>query len=109
MEPHIVEEDSMDTGTHVETGFRTAKRWSVEVFIGEHDGKTRAEARLHTDDPTDLIGIGTSRLNPSDKDIPEIGDELAVARALSELAHLLLHAAVEDIAGVTQERVELTR
>jgi hypothetical protein len=99
----------MDTGTHVETGFRTAKRWSVEVFIGEHDGKTRAEARLHTDDPTNLIGIGTSRLNPTDSDVPEIGDELAVARALSELAHLLLHAAVEDIAGVTQQRVELTR
>jgi hypothetical protein len=99
----------MDTGMHPPTGFRTAKRWSVEVFIGEHDGKTRAEARLHTDDPTNLIGIGTSRLNPTDADVPEIGDELAVARALSELAHLLLHAAVEDIAGVTQQRVELTR
>jgi len=45
----------------------------------------------------------------TDSDVPEIGDELAVARALSELAHQLLHAAVEDIAGVTQQRVELTR
>ncbi|MET1060226.1 MAG: DUF1876 domain-containing protein [Nocardioides sp.] len=99
----------MDTGTHVDTDFRTAKHWSVEVFIGEHEGKTRAEARLHTDDPTNLIGIGTSRLNPTDSDVPEIGDELAVARALSELAHLLLHAAAEDIAGVTHERVELAR
>ena len=99
----------MDTGTHDGSGFRAAKRWNVEVFIGEHDGKTRAEARLHTADPTSLIGIGTARLNPSDSDVPEIGDELAVARALSELAHKLLHAAVEDIAGVTKQRVQLTR
>ena len=101
----------MDTGVHIpeeSTHFRAAKRWNVEVFIGEHDGKTRAEARLHTD-ATNLIGTGTSRLNPTDSDVPEIGDELAVARALSELAHQLLHAAAEDIAGVTHERVKLSR
>ena len=102
----------MDTGVHIpeeSTHFRAAKRWNVEVFIGEHDGKTRAEARLHTDAPTNLLGTGTSRLNPTDSDVPEIGDELAVARALSELAHQLLHAAAEDIAGVTHERVKLSR
>ena len=102
----------MDTGVHIpeeSTHFRAAKRWNVEVFIGEHDGKTRAEARLHTDAPTNLIRTGTSRLNPTDSDVPEIGDELAVARALSELAHQLLHAAAEDIAGVTHERVKLSR
>ena len=84
----------MDTGVHVGTtaGFRAAKRWNVEVFIGEHEGKTRAEARLHTAEPTSHIGIGTARLNPTDSDVPEIGDELAVARALSDLSHQLLDA-----------------
>lgn len=102
----------MDTGVHVDTatsGFRAAKRWNVEVFIGEHDGKTKAEARLHTEKPTGHIGIGTARLNPTDTDVPAIGDELAVARALSELAHQLLHAAAEDIGRSTHERVSLSR
>lgn len=102
----------MDTGVHVDTatsGFRAAKRWNVEVFIGEHAGKTRAEARLHTEKPTGHIGIGTARLNPTDTDVPAIGDELAVARALSELAHQLLHAAAEDIGRSTHERVSLSR
>ena len=100
----------MDTGVHVGTtaGFRAAKRWNVEVFIGEHEGKTRAEARLHTTEPTSHIGIGTARLNPTDSDVPEIGDELSVARALADLSHQLLEASAELISGSTMERVHLT-
>ena len=41
--------------------------------------------------------------------MPEIGDELATARALSDLAHHLLDAAAEDIGSVTQEHVRLYR
>ena len=33
--------------------------------------------------------------------MPEIGDELAVARALSDLAHLLIDATVNDIEAMT--------
>jgi hypothetical protein len=39
--------------------------------------------------------------------VPEIGDEIAVARALIELAENLLHAAASDIEGVTSEKVRL--
>jgi hypothetical protein len=81
------------------------KTWSVEIFIGEHEGRTRAVAKLHTDDPTHLTGTGLARLHPGDRDVPEIGDELAAARALSHLAHQLLDAAVDDIEGVTREDV----
>jgi hypothetical protein len=77
------------------------RRWSVDLFITEHDGRTRAEARLNTNDPTRLVGKGFARLNPTDHDVPEIGDELAAARALSDLAHLLLDAAAGDIEAVT--------
>jgi hypothetical protein len=79
------------------------KRWSVDIFIGEEDGKTYAEARLHTQDATDLRGKGIARCNPHDTDVPEIGDELATARALSDLAHHLLVAAAEDIEGVAHK------
>lgn len=74
-----------------------AKRWTVVIDIDEHDGRTRAVARLHTRDTESLVGVGLARLDPADRDVPEIGDELAAARALSELAHRLLSAAVDDI------------
>src|SRR5690348_6037568 len=60
-----------------------AKRWTVTIEIDEHDGRTRARARLHTEDCDRLVGVGLARLNPTDQDVPEIGDELAAARALS--------------------------
>ncbi len=84
------------------------KRWTVEVYLDEDDGRTYAEARLHSGADTRLVGVGRAKLNPADDDIPEIGDELAAARALSDLGHRLLIAAAADIAAVRHEDVELT-
>jgi hypothetical protein len=84
-----------------------AKRWTVEIFIDEHDDHTtHAEARLHTSDKTHLTGHGTAR-RITDTLVPEIGDELAVAHALSELAHHLLHAAADDMEQLAQQRADL--
>jgi hypothetical protein len=66
-------------------------------------------ARLHNHDETGLIGVGLARLNPADRDMPEIGDELAVARALSDLGHQLLEAAAGDIEHITHQPVHLNR
>ena len=86
------------------------KTWSVEIFIGEQEGRTRAEARLSSERSAGaLTGTGTARLSPVDSDVPEIGDELAASRALADLAHQLLDAAAEDIGAVTKERVHLYR
>jgi hypothetical protein len=84
------------------------KRWNVEVFIGEDQGRTYAEARLHTETADGIVGVGRAKLNPEDRDIPEIGDELAVARALSDLGHRLLVVAAGDIQQATREKVRLT-
>lgn len=84
-----------------------SKSWNVQIDIGEHEGMTRATAHLHTGDRTALTGTGTARLNPTDPDVPEIGDELAAARALSQLAHALLEAAADDISGVLHKPVDL--
>ena len=86
-----------------------SKRWTVEVHIDEHEGRTRALARLPHRDGTGLVGLGLARLNPADRDVPEIGDELAVARALSDLGHQLLDAAAGDIEQVTHQPVHLSR
>jgi hypothetical protein len=83
------------------------KHWRVEVFIDEHENRTRAHARLHDPGETGLVGVGTARLNPTDVNVPEIGDELAVARALGELAHRLLDAAANRIEAVTHHKAHL--
>ena len=54
-----------------------AKRWTVTIDIDEHDGRTRAVARLQARDTDSLVGVGLARLNPADRNVPEIGDELA--------------------------------
>ena len=86
-----------------------SKRWTVEIQIDEHQGRTRALARLHNRDETGLVGLGLARLNPADRDVPEIGDELAVARALSDLGHQLLDAAAGDIEQITRQPAHLNR
>lgn len=83
------------------------RTWSVEVLIGERDGQTHAEARLRTKDDTHLTAVGRARLRPTDRDVPEIGAELATARALADLSHQLLQAAIDDIEGVTHQPVTL--
>ena len=86
-----------------------SKRWTVEIHIDEHEGRTRGLARLHNRDETGLVGLGLARLNPADRDVPEIGDELAVARALPDLGHQLLDAAAGDIEQITHQPVHLSR
>ncbi|WP_072691636.1 DUF1876 domain-containing protein [Rhodococcus marinonascens] len=89
------------------------KKWSVDIVIEEHDSeeggsKTRAQARLRTSDTDTLVGIGRARRNPNDPEIPEVGDELATARALADLSHQLIEATVSDLEAATHGRVHLT-
>ncbi len=83
------------------------KRWRVEIMVGEDEGRTYAEARLHTGVDDHLVGVGRAKLNPNDDDVPEIGDEIAVARALTDLGHRLLITAAMDLEKVTNKPVRL--
>lgn len=78
------------------------KNWTVEVSIDEHEGLTRAKARLRWRE-RESVGVGMARLNPADRNVAEIGDELAVARALSDLGKRMRAEAAEDIESVTHE------
>jgi hypothetical protein len=82
----------------------TARTWTVDIYIDEHDDqrRTHAQARLHTGADTHLTGEGTAMRNPGDREVPEIGDELAAARALADLSHRLLEAAASDIEQMTR-------
>jgi hypothetical protein len=85
------------------------KRWTITLDIDEHEGRTRAVARLDLGRAEHLTGVGLARLNPADPDVPRIGDELAVARALSELTHRLFEATAADIERSTHQPVHTLR
>ncbi|REE99739.1 DUF1876 domain-containing protein [Thermomonospora umbrina] len=85
------------------------KNWTLTVDIAEQERHTEAEARLTTAAGTTLTGRGIARRNPRDADVPSIGDELAVSRALSELSHGLLDAAAQEISQIEHRRVRLSR
>jgi hypothetical protein len=81
--------------------------WPVEISLREEAGKTLAEARL-TRGGAGMIGHGLARRNPDDQDVMQIGEEIAAARALSDLAHHLLSDAAGQIESITHERAHLS-
>jgi hypothetical protein len=82
-------------------------RWSVELTISELERETRADARLALAGDAHLLGHGTARRNPADPAITEVGEKIAVARALSDLAHVLLGSAAAELEDITHERARL--
>ncbi|KAA1427353.1 DUF1876 domain-containing protein [Nocardioides antri] len=83
----------------------TTKTWTVQVNIDEDGDDTYADAILTADNKTEIHGRGVSRRHPRDEAVPHIGDELASARALSDLAHQLLSMAAGEIEDHTHTPV----
>ncbi|MFE6686131.1 DUF1876 domain-containing protein [Streptomyces sp. NPDC057743] len=82
------------------------KTWNAEINIVEAGTEVRAEARLRGKEGGQMVGEGTAKCNPADENVPAIGDELSVARALSDLSHQLLSRAAHDIEVHTARPVE---
>jgi hypothetical protein len=59
--------------------------WDVVVDVSEDDDHCEVTAHLTTKDRS-FAGRGRSRRNHADPDVPQVGEQLAVARALRELA-----------------------
>jgi hypothetical protein len=81
--------------------------WTVEITFNEDEDKTRADAVL-IGSGDELQGWGRARRNPIDPDMPAVGEEIAAARALTDLAHHLLEQAGHRIESWEGRRVELT-
>jgi hypothetical protein len=81
-----------------------AKTCQIELLIEQHEERTRAKARLSWAGRT-LVGIGLARLDPADEPVAQIGDELAVARALADLSNQLFALTSTDIQASTHEPV----
>jgi hypothetical protein len=82
--------------------------WNVEVQFEEDESITAAAALLPLPDGTELRARGQARRNPADPAKPQIGEEIAAARALSDLVHQLLDKAAGEIEDVTHKPAHLT-
>lgn len=83
------------------------KKWHVDLYLYEHEDSTAAHAVLHSASRAQLDGRGAARLRPGEANVPEIGDEVAVARALRGLADRLLAAASDDMSAIQGRSVHL--
>ena len=83
---------------------RDIKAWHLEAAVDEHEKRTRAKVRLSWHG-NELVGVGLARLDPADEPVATIGDELALARALADLAHQILELTVTDIEAATRKPV----
>jgi hypothetical protein len=85
---------------------RHVKTWRVEINLFESDADTSAHAVLVAEVPG-IDAEGHAYRHPHDSDVPEIGDEVAVARALRRLSDRLLGVAADDIAALEGHPVVL--
>jgi len=72
------------------------QNWNVNVSFTEDADRTRADAILELANRK-FHGFGQAKRAPEDPSVPVIGEELAAARALSDLSHQLLEAAADRI------------
>ena len=86
------------------------RTWTVDINLTEDESErvTRASAVLRSGVRIPLRGEGEARRRPVDKEVPEIGDELATARALADLAYKLLDVTAGDIEQFTHRPARLT-
>jgi hypothetical protein len=83
-------------GNAEEGAFMSDTSWHVTVQFVEDDSRTRADAILELRGQR-FHGWGQAKRAPADPNVPVVGEELAAARALSDLGHQLVHAAAERI------------
>jgi hypothetical protein len=77
-----------------------ARGWSVQLRFEEDEARTRVLVTLTVGSRT-LPAHGIARRNPLDPNLPRVGEDLAVSRALSQLAHELLSDAVASLEATT--------
>ncbi|MDF3302806.1 DUF1876 domain-containing protein [Streptomyces tropicalis] len=80
----------------------TAVGWHVELEFQEDDQHTRAAALVRLPDGTEVRGHGRASRHRTDENQPRVGEEIAGARALNEIAMALLdkaHGEIDQMSG----------
>lgn len=78
----------------------------VKISVERNGEDTRATASLRWRD-TDLVGTGDAVLDDSERYPKRVGEELAVARALTHLTRQLFVTTAGDIESVTGEPISV--
>ncbi|MEV0495646.1 DUF1876 domain-containing protein [Streptomyces atratus] len=76
---------------------KTAVGWHIELEFEEDNHRTRAAALVRLPDGNEVRAHGYASRHPSDTQQPRVGEEIAGARALNELAMNLLTKAHDEI------------
>ncbi|WNI33568.1 DUF1876 domain-containing protein [Streptomyces sp. ITFR-6] len=76
---------------------QTAVGWHIELEFEEDSHHTRAAALVRLSDGSEVRAHGYASRHPSDSEQPRVGEEIAGARALNELAMELLTKAHDEI------------
>ncbi|MGW5865778.1 DUF1876 domain-containing protein [Streptomyces sp. NPDC055239] len=82
----------------------SAEAWHVELKCEEDAHRTRVAALVRLPDGSEMRAHGHASRHPSDSLRPRIGEEIAAARALNELAMQLLSKARDEIDGLGEGR-----
>ena len=72
--------------------------WNVTFDMKEDQDSCEVTAHLEAGDRS-LSGFGRARRNPADPSVPQVGEELATARAFQDLARHLL----DDVTQMIEE------
>ncbi|MDJ0385675.1 DUF1876 domain-containing protein [Streptomyces sp. G-G2] len=75
--------------------------WHVELEFSEEGHRTGTAALLRLSDGSELRGRGYAMRHPSDPEQLRVGEEIAGARALMDLASQLLQKAHAEIDATT--------
>lgn len=84
------------------TQAHTLVGWHVEMEFREEGDRTRAAGMVRLSDGTEIRAHGTANRHPSDPDQLRVGEEIAGARALMDLASQLLqkaHNEIDEVSG----------
>ncbi|WP_267243828.1 DUF1876 domain-containing protein [Streptomyces sp. PR69] len=86
----------------------TTQHWNIDLSFEEDGTRTACKASLSGPEAPAVQGMGVARRNPADTPDAKIGEELAAARACSELAHQLVGQAAADVESHTHRPADLT-
>ncbi|MEU9077436.1 DUF1876 domain-containing protein [Kitasatospora sp. NPDC004745] len=82
---------------------QTLVGWHIEMEFREDGARTTAAAMLRLRDGSELRAHGYSSRHPSDPEQLRVGEEIAGARALNDLASQLLtkaHGEIQEVSPV---------
>ncbi|MGV9251793.1 DUF1876 domain-containing protein [Streptomyces sp. NPDC003697] len=84
--------------------------WHVEMEFEEDEQHTRAVALLRLPDGREIRSHGRASRHSTDSNQPRVGEEIAGARALNELAMELLtkaHTEIDQTSGRTSHPIHV--